>query len=196
MSIWTAPAVSGQGFAPWAMMEPPSKRCPATAADTLVSLTRQITCYTEPTGSHANDSENHQRPRGAAWTAREQPRAGGSLVHDQARGGSQGDSSLGLGKVGARLARLNALFEAYEVPLLHSYGGFTRAANTEGGEIEDAREIVFRGYPPRAVGAAPPGRGVGTPAVHPKRESRGAPATLRPASARGPPPIRPTSEMV
>jgi hypothetical protein len=94
-------------------------------------------------------------------------------------GGSQGDSSLGLGKVGARLARLNTLFEAYEVPLLHSYGGFTRAANTEGGEIEDAREIVFRGYPPRAADAGPPGPGGGPPAVPPASACRGAPAIVR-----------------
>src|SRR5215510_506571 len=51
--------------------------------------------------------------------------------------------------------------------------------------IYDAREIVGIEHPPPAAGAAPPTRGAGTPAAHPGRGCRGAPATPRPAAAPG-----------
>jgi hypothetical protein len=55
--------------------------------------------------------------------------------------------------------------------------------------------MIFIRDSPRGAGAGPPGCG-GTPAVHPARAPRGAPATPRRASATWPPPINPTAEMV
>src|SRR5262245_3329080 len=51
--------------------------------------------------------------------------------------------------------------------------------------IEDALEMIFIRDSPRAVAARPRGHGAGTPAAHPERARRSAPATSPPAWAAG-----------
>jgi hypothetical protein len=57
--------------------------------------------------------------------------------------------------------------------------------HSQSGQVKHVREIVFREYSSRAIGAAPPGRGGGTLAAHPERARHCELVTPPPAAAPG-----------
>jgi hypothetical protein len=111
------------------------------------------------------------KPKGTSWSAEEcavlQAYAAGTLSVAELSGqlpGRSWDAIASQGRVlGLRLRRQAVYYRL----------------------VEDTREIIDREDSSRGAGAAPPGRGVETPAVHRERESHGAPAILRLASAPG-----------